>query len=137
MGFSKSLTGFKLGALLVQVNWIEVTGKLPLLLFRNASAVRYEIYYVVNFRVDSFGWHSAPIKFKVRINGEETENSMILESYREKHGTWHEIPGGEFSVNVDSDEGSVEFGMYEVESSWWKGSMVLVGVKIKPIQLIQ
>ncbi|KAI4296955.1 hypothetical protein L6164_036871 [Bauhinia variegata] len=125
-------TGFKQSALLVQVNWLEVTGKLPVSLFRSGSATKYEIYYAVNFRVDAFGWHSAPIRFKVRVNGEETEKSMILEPYREKYGVWQEIHGGEFSVSdvVDNGDGEVKFGMYEVDSDWWKGSMVLAGVKI-------
>ncbi|KAF7842543.1 putative F-box protein PP2-B12 isoform X2 [Senna tora] len=143
------LIGFNQCALLVQVNWIEVTGKIPLsLLYRASSPTRYEIYYVVKFRVDAFGWHSAPIKFKVRLNNNnnnnnngkeeeeeeeesEYEKSIIFEAYRKKQEEWHEIPGGEFSVS--KKEGFVEFGMFEVESAWWKGNMVLAGVKIKAI----
>ncbi|KAF3958685.1 hypothetical protein ACB098_07G051500 [Castanea mollissima] len=127
------LTGFKDGAVLLQVNWIEVTGKIPSSNFsKEAPASKYEIYYIVKFKVDAFGWHSVPIKFKVRINGEETVKSMNLESYREKNDVWHEIPGGEFSVVKERSAGNVEFGMFEVESDWWKGGMVLAGIKIKP-----
>eukprot|EP00261_Vitis_vinifera_P037268 XP_019078511.1 PREDICTED: protein PHLOEM PROTEIN 2-LIKE A5 [Vitis vinifera] len=120
--------GFKEGMLLLQVNWIEVKGNLNI---TPTEDTKYEIYYMVKFRVDAFGWHSAPIKFKVRHKGEETHsNIMILESYREKHDVWHEIPGGEFSV-ASKDPVNVEFGIFEVDSDWWKGGMVLGGVKIK------
>ncbi|GMY34944.1 protein phloem protein 2-like a2 [Fagus crenata] len=126
------LTGFKDGAVLLQVNWTEVTGKVSTNAFKMvAPASKYEIYYIVKFKVDAFGWHSVPIKFKVKINGKETVKSMILESYREKNDVWHEIPGGEFSV-VTETTGNVAFGMFEVESDWWKGGMVLAGIKIKP-----
>lgn len=118
-------------AVLLQVNWLEVTGKIDL----NNSFVAnqaYTIYYVIKFRADAFGWHSAPIKFKVRVNGEETgHETHVLESYRVKHDEWHEVPGGDFVVPTKA-EGSVEFGMFEIDSDWWKGSMVIAGIKISP-----
>ncbi|KAK9268285.1 hypothetical protein L1049_010728 [Liquidambar formosana] len=127
----KRFVRFEEGALLLQVNWIEVTGKLELPSLKLGSTGKYKIYYMVKFRADAFGWHSVPVKFKVRHNREETQNRLLLESYREKHDVWHEIPGGEFSV-AGNNGGTVEFGMYEVESDWWKGSMVLGGIKVLP-----
>ncbi|CAN1806145.1 Protein PHLOEM PROTEIN 2-LIKE A5 [Linum perenne] len=125
----KRESGFKdVGAMLVQVNWIQVSGRVPMSWFVGR---RYEIVWVVKFRVDAFGWHSVPIKFKVRQgNGEEKVKSVVLEPYRKKHDVWHEISGGEFTV-AGRGGGVVEFGMYEVDSEWWKGSMVIAGVKIK------
>ncbi|KAK3041232.1 hypothetical protein RJ639_028492 [Escallonia herrerae] len=126
-------TQFSEGAMLQQVNWIEVTGKINLLLFKKRVTTTYMIHYIVKFQVDAFGWHSAPIKFKVRVNGKEVFcHSMILESYRVKPDVWQELPGGEFSVPNSITGGNVEFGMFEVESDWWKGSMVLAGIKISP-----
>ncbi|KAI5563234.1 hypothetical protein POPTR_015G120300v4 [Populus trichocarpa] len=123
--------GFDEGARLLQVNWIEVTGKLPSTMFNVASATKYGVYYVMKFQVDAFGWHSVPIKFKVRLNGQETVKNFVLESYKEKHDVWHEICGGEFTVSKNA-AGVVEFGMFEVKSEWWKGGVVLAGIKIKP-----
>ncbi|KAF8412714.1 hypothetical protein HHK36_000683 [Tetracentron sinense] len=120
---------FEIGAELIQVNWIQVTRELDL--FKLVALKTYEIYYVVKFKVDAFGWHSAKIKFKVKANGEEDERSEILESYKNRHNVWHEIYGGKFTVPADGT-GTVEFGMYEVATAWWKGSMVLEGVKLKP-----
>lgn len=96
-----------------------------------ASAKMYEIFYVVKFQVDAFGWRSVPIKFKVKHNGEERVRSVMLQAYREKQEEWLEIPGGDFAVS-DDNFGAVEFGMFEIESDWWKGGMVLAGIRIKP-----
>lgn len=124
-------------------------------LFKNGST--YGIYYVVKFRVDAFGWHSAPIKFKLRLNysnnnigkeeekedsddnDDDDEKSINLEAYREKQEIWHEIQGGQFSIISNHNfvnDGFVEFGMFETESAWWKGNMILAGIKIKAINNI-
>ncbi|CAK9187152.1 unnamed protein product [Ilex paraguariensis] len=121
--------GFQEAAVLLQVNWIEVTGKFDLnKLFRNTT---YNIYYAMKFHDDAFGWRLSPIKFKVGIAGEVSEVIHELESYRAKQNKWHEVPGGEFTVPNDT-AGSVEFGMFEVDTQYWKGCMVLGGVLIKP-----
>ncbi|KAK2991704.1 hypothetical protein RJ640_019496 [Escallonia rubra] len=57
---------------------------------------------------------------------------MILEPYRVKPNVWQELPGGEFSVSVSITGGNVEFGMFEMETDWWKGGMVLAGIKVNP-----
>ncbi|KAH9747395.1 hypothetical protein WN944_011859 [Citrus x changshan-huyou] len=129
---TKLLAGFEEGSMLLQVNWIEVTGKLPIISSMAALTPKaYEIFYIVKFRVDAFGWHSVPVKFKVRVNGEEKVKSVMLQLYREKQEEWQEIPGGDFAVPRDT-VGTVEFGMFEIESDWWKGGMVLAGIVIKP-----
>ncbi|CAI0425294.1 unnamed protein product [Linum tenue] len=106
-----------------------VTGRLPASLF---AGKKYEVVWLVKFRVDAFGWHSVSVKFKVRQSneGEEKVRSVVVEPYLQKHKVWHEIFGGEFTVQAAG--GVVEFGMYEIETKWWKGCMVLAGVKIRP-----
>ncbi|KAK4254701.1 hypothetical protein QN277_010044 [Acacia crassicarpa] len=142
------MIGLKEGAWLVQVNWIEVTGRVKKAELYKGAAKTYGIYYLIKFRADAFGWHSIPIKFKLRVTAsksaqttghshntiieQEDGKSMNLEPYREKQEVWHEILGGQFSVS--NCDGFIEFGMLEVESAWWKGNMVLAGVKIKPLQ---
>ncbi|KAJ4827515.1 hypothetical protein Tsubulata_038361, partial [Turnera subulata] len=115
-------TGFNEGVMLLQVNWIEVTGKLSTSNLMVPPNTKCEVRYVMKFQVDAFGWHSVPIKFKVSLNGKETLKSVLLEPYKEKHGVWHEISGGEFTFPGNST-GAVEFVLLEVESSWWKGGM--------------
>ncbi|XP_068653975.1 uncharacterized protein PHLOEM PROTEIN 2-LIKE A4-like [Aristolochia californica] len=126
----------QLGAELLQVNWVQVSGKLDCLKINNffhlSQPKTYEIFWVVKFNVDAFGWHNVPIKFKVASDGSQlAQRRENLEPYRKKNNKWHEIRGGEFSFGHGS-KGTVYFGMYETESDWWKGSMVLAGVKIKP-----
>ncbi|WCJ28482.1 hypothetical protein M5689_010179 [Euphorbia peplus] len=124
------LTGSKEGAVLIQVNWIEVTGKIPIKLEDN-NPKKLQIIYMLKFREDAFGWHSVEIKFKVKFNGKEEIKNHNLELIRDNEKmTWHEINGGDFTVEKDGD---LEFGMFEVESDWWKGGIVLAGIKIKPI----
>ncbi|GFS44881.1 hypothetical protein Acr_00g0092610 [Actinidia rufa] len=121
---------FEEAAVLLQVNYLAVTGELDLR--RYTAGTTYELYYVVKFRADAFGWHSAPVRSRVKVNGEEAVwKNLNLESYRVKPDVWHEVPGGEFTVSSNKG-GRLEFGMYEIETTWWKGSMVLAGVQIKP-----
>ncbi|XP_057972723.1 protein PHLOEM PROTEIN 2-LIKE A2-like [Malania oleifera] len=101
-------------------------------------SMKYTIYYIVKFKANAFGWHSAPIKFKVKMNGEEERvESIVLQPYREKQEEWHKIRGGEFWVSKDitttgNNHGHVEFGMFEIDTDWWKGGMVLAGIVIEP-----
>lgn len=72
------------------MNWIEVTGKFD---FNHLNPnERYQIVYVLKFKVDAFGWHSCPVKFKLTTaDGQATEISEILEPYRKLSDIWHEI----------------------------------------------
>lgn len=117
--------------MLVQVNWIEVTGKLTVTGSMEAGGREYEMMYLMKFEADAFGWHSAPLKFKVKVNEEvESVKSVLLESYKNKPNQWHEICGGVFSFS--SVQSVVEFGMFEDETDWWKGGLVLGGISIRP-----
>ncbi|KAG9458716.1 hypothetical protein H6P81_003224 [Aristolochia fimbriata] len=136
-GYSK----FRIGAELLQVNWIQVTGKLDtgkITKFfhpsRDQVPKTYEIFWVMKFNVDAFGWHNVPIKFKVATDGSQPAQRIEnLGVYRKRNNIqWHEIRGGVFTVGHGSKSGNVYFGMFETESVWWKGSMVLAGLKIKP-----
>ncbi|XP_052174877.1 uncharacterized protein PHLOEM PROTEIN 2-LIKE A4-like [Diospyros lotus] len=121
----------KEAAMLIQINWLAVTGKIDMK--RLEAGKTYTVYYIVKFQVDAFGWHSVPVQFMVRVTGKEyAQKSAKLEQYQAKPDEWHEVPGGEFTAPSDGEgAGSVEFGMFEVDSDWWKGGLVLAGVKIK------
>lgn len=139
------LTGFEEAAILQQVNWLEITGKFDL---HNASSTMtlsrsYKVYYVLKFNEDAFGWNHAAIKFKVKLHDDDEgilsqentkpcEMEINLQPYREKPGLWHQIPVGEFKLRKAITALNVEVGMFEVETDWWKGSMILGGIKIKP-----
>lgn len=132
------LAGFEEGARLQQVNWLEVTGRFELMTSSiTKMAGQYKVYYVMKFNEDAFGWSHAVIKFKVRLHDERdggaySEMEVNLQQYREKPGTWHQVYVGEFNVVGNASSVNVEVGMFEVETDWWKGSVVLGGIRIEP-----
>ncbi|KAK8952493.1 putative F-box protein PP2-B2 [Platanthera zijinensis] len=129
---------FEIGAELIQVNWLEVNGALDLQKFPLDPLKAYEIVYVVKFMADAFGWHAPPITFEVcsAWDGKKSRRAETLEHYylkEEKKKSWIEIHGGEFSLpSAASNYNKIEFGMNEVKTEWWKGGIVLEGVKITP-----
>ncbi|KAL3523007.1 hypothetical protein ACH5RR_015841 [Cinchona calisaya] len=130
-------TGFVEAALLDQVNWLEVTGKLDISSMKLAMDKTYTVYYILKFTVDAFGWHSVPIKFRVKKdNAQEIKpTELLLEPYRKKPNEWHEIPVGKLNFVEDKETqviSVIEFGMFEVDSDRWKGGMVLGGIKFMP-----
>lgn len=132
--------GFEEGAALQQVNWLEVTGRFELV----TSSIRkipreYKVYYVMKLNEDAFGWNHAVVKFKVKLEDERdggayySEMEVNLQQYRDrKPGTWHRVCVGEFNVVGNGSSVNVEVGMFEVETDWWKGSVVLGGILIEP-----
>lgn len=92
----------------------------------------YQIFWVVKFKVDAFGWHLSPISFGVANAGNKNRTNKLLEDNKNKADVWHEIYGGEFTMSPGSMSTTVEIGMFEVQSDWWKGSMILAGVILKP-----
>ncbi|KAG6382411.1 hypothetical protein SASPL_157919 [Salvia splendens] len=91
------------------------------------------LYYMMKFNEDAFGWSHAPIKFKVKLEGgNESEVKVNLHKYREKPMMWHKVYVGEFNVVGDGSSMTVEVGMFEVETDWWKGGAILDGVRIEP-----
>lgn len=117
------------------MNWLEVTGKFELVTF-SVVPKSYKVYYVMKFNEDAFGWSHAPIKFKVKWHDGESEMEVNLQRYREKPMTWHKVYVGEFKVVGDGSSMKVEVGMFEVETDWWKGSMILGGIRLEPDLLI-
>ncbi|KAG9438936.1 hypothetical protein H6P81_019101 [Aristolochia fimbriata] len=144
---------FDHAAELVQVNWLEVVCKLEWWKMEKSfffffdveglepkTKMTYEISWVIKFNVDAFGWHNAPVKFKVPWEDEEGRvqwwtKEQNLEQYMKKgigKGRWLELPGGEFTVDVCGKSAPVAFGLFETETDWWKGGLVVAGAKIKP-----
>ncbi|XP_068655591.1 uncharacterized protein PHLOEM PROTEIN 2-LIKE A4-like [Aristolochia californica] len=130
----EQLLQFNTGAELLQVNWLEVICKLDCSKIKNyfdaSESKTYEIFWVIKFNVDAFGWQKAPVKFKGVSNGHHWHRAGNLDHYM-KDNHWHEIYGGEFTVEPGKNT-EVDFGLFETETDWWKGSIVIAGVKIMP-----
>ncbi|KAH7679124.1 Phloem protein 2-like protein [Dioscorea alata] len=105
---------------LIQVCWLEVKGILNLEETQHLLPNKtYELFYIIKFEVDSFGWDDGQFHFIY----------LVVCIY--KKNKWHKVLGGEFTVG-STMRGNVKFGMYEIETLWWKGGMVLHGLLIEP-----
>lgn len=115
------------------MNWLEVTTNLNMSkLGLSLPSTTCQIFWVVKFKVDAFGWHLSPVSFGVASDGKKNRTSKMLEDYKNKTDVWHEIYGGEFTISPGSTSTTVEIEMFDVQSDWWKGSMILGGVILKP-----
>ncbi|KAL4200795.1 hypothetical protein AMTRI_Chr02g212920 [Amborella trichopoda] len=119
---------------LLQVGWLEINGTFDMSKLKVGE--EYEIVYVMKFKVDAFGWNRSPVKFSVSVcNQERKEKAVLMEEYKEsstkRPQEWFKIVGGDFKV-PENNNGEIEFSMYDVGSEWWKGSLVLGGVKLRP-----
>ncbi|KAG9438935.1 hypothetical protein H6P81_019100 [Aristolochia fimbriata] len=120
------------GVQLVQVNWIQVTGSVDCSKLSSPIIPKtYEIIWEIKFNVDAFGWKNAPVKFKVATDRKQDVEVKNLFGIRKESGQWHQVQGGEFVVDGSCIDGKINFGMFETESDWWKGGMVLRGVRIR------
>ncbi|XP_073100636.1 uncharacterized protein PHLOEM PROTEIN 2-LIKE A4 isoform X2 [Elaeis guineensis] len=130
VGLDESRLKFQEGAELIQVNWVEVKGKLEAA--KLSPSKTYEVFYIIKFKADAFGWHSSPITFEVKApHGNRNAKTELLEPYRKICNVWHEVHGGEFTLTSNTGA-NVEFGMSGDGSGWWKGGMILGGIMIKP-----
>lgn len=128
------VAGFEEGAMLQQVNWLEVRGELGA--ERLSVGRSYKVYYVMKFDEDAFGWSHAPIYFKVKLQDEAIiSTEVMLQRYGEgeEAGKWHKVCVGEFKVVGEEGRGRVEVGMFETKTQWWKGGMILAGIRLHPI----
>ncbi|KAH7679137.1 Phloem protein 2-like protein [Dioscorea alata] len=119
------------GMELIQVCWLEVRGILNLEETQHlATNKTYELFYIIKFEVDAFGWDDGPVSLHlVTPDGRKSKRSHNFGEY--KRNEWHKVSGGEFTVG-STIKGNVRYGMYETETLWWKGGMVLHGVLIEP-----
>ncbi|XP_073000769.1 uncharacterized protein PHLOEM PROTEIN 2-LIKE A4-like isoform X2 [Typha latifolia] len=119
------------GAELIQVSWIEVTGKVEVKKLSHSTT--YDVIFHIKFKDDAFGWHHTPVIFEVvTLDGKKNRKSVVLETYRENKKL-QEINAGDFYLPPGHyDKEIVRFGMYEVESQWWKGGLILGEVELRP-----
>ncbi|KAJ0980804.1 hypothetical protein J5N97_009059 [Dioscorea zingiberensis] len=121
---------------LVQVNWLEVRGRIDLEHREKIFSPwkTYEIFYIIKFKNDAFGWDACPISLELKApNGQKVKRSEHFERYNKKSSEdWHHVFGGEFSTGPELKGSRVNFAMLENKTSYWKGGMILHGVQIKP-----
>ncbi|PKA56060.1 Phloem protein 2-like A9 [Apostasia shenzhenica] len=123
---------------LLQVSWLEVTGKLSL--DRLKKNREYTVKFKVELSPDHFGWEESPVYFMVRVGGEDRvwRKAYIGAHARSRPGEEFEVPATDrplkFEVPAMLGTGEkLEFGMYEIWRGRWKGGLVIREVIIQPV----
>ncbi|KAK6917030.1 Phloem protein 2-like [Dillenia turbinata] len=104
---------------LLQVSWLEVTGKVPL-----RGGKKYRVGFKISMKPDAFGWADLHVVIlaKVGTNGrlvpkKEALNYSKVEPF--------DFPQDGVEVEVPENGDDVHFGMYEVWSGKWKGGLLI------------
>ncbi|KAM0948667.1 putative phloem protein [Dioscorea sansibarensis] len=125
---------YEYGMELLQVCLFEAKGtldlaKTPGLLSPNQT---YELFYIIKFKDEAFGWQDLPVSFKIAPPGGQNKKIKSCDNFGAyEKNKWHKVFGGEFTVGSDL-HGKYKFGMYGIEALYWKGGLILHGVLIQP-----
>lgn len=123
---------------LITVCWLEIRGRIDIGML--SPSTLYAAYLVFKFAPDSYGFKNQPIEVRVGlVDGEATQRTVYLDvrregrdGYPERRGDgWLEIGLGEFFCEGDCD-GEMEVKVLEVRKLFWKGGLIIHGVKIRP-----
>jgi hypothetical protein len=119
------------GAELIQVSWLEVSGKV--------GPVHVGETYVVKFHIEvkdtGFGWTGTEVLVMAKIG---KKGPYKYKSVKLACGDKDRIPkeDGELKITVGSNQGEPEkdpdlhFGLYEVWSGKWKGGLIIKKAEI-------
>ncbi|KAL4186683.1 hypothetical protein AMTRI_Chr09g35160 [Amborella trichopoda] len=126
---------------LLAVCWFEVRGNWTLWLPHGSYSLLWRIK-VLNphgGRLRFLSWHK-PINFWLCLREGREENELIL---REKlamaelspscYERWFEFKVGEFMVKSSDEMVRLEFGVEELDCSFWKGGLLLDCVAVRPL----
>lgn len=133
---SRNDSRFEEVAALLAVIWLEVGGRIDCRVL--SVGCEYRVLFVLKFGEYPQGWNEKPVKFSVTTQeGKETESEhLLMERQRIGIGGWMEVVAGEFTAtaaeNNDEDSSYIEFCMKEVEAGYWKGGLLIDGVRIEP-----
>lgn len=120
------LLNFSQGAELVQVSWLEVSGKVPV-----EKGQSYKVEFDVEVKQDGFGWNGTEVLVMAKIG---KRGRYSYEPVTLTPGKPLTIPTKSLVVTVAPAELEPElhFGLYEVWSGKWKG-----GLEIKKAQILK
>ncbi|CAK7336983.1 unnamed protein product [Dovyalis caffra] len=104
---------------LVQVSWLELTGKT-----KEALPVgKYEIKFEVSLEQGAFGWNNCPVFMMAKIG--KTGKYKWIKINIADLGPDKKLVPPDFQIEVDrgSEDRKLYFGLYEVWSGKWKGGL--------------
>ncbi|XP_068657687.1 protein PHLOEM PROTEIN 2-LIKE A9-like [Aristolochia californica] len=120
---------------LLQVCWLQVSGKIPFDKFKNKAGT-YKVQFEVKLKPDAFGWSASPVYFLTKVGDKPYRWFKCSIPNKEKDGNQFPIPEKcEFTIGESETygKGEVIFGMYEIWRGKWKGGLDICEVHIKKI----
>lgn len=113
---------------LVQVSWLEVSGKVKV-----DKGQRYKVKFDVEVKQDGFGWNGTEVLVMAKIG---KKGSYSYKAVTLTPGKSLTIPTDEkplvVTVATQELEPELHFGLYEVWSGKWKG-----GLEIKKAEILK
>ncbi|KAM7257079.1 hypothetical protein ACFE04_012820 [Oxalis oulophora] len=97
-------------------------------------------YLVFKFVVGKKGFNRRPVQLHAHFEGSEDKNARTVyldpsadapRLSEEREGGWMEIEMGEF-FNNSGDDGTLVFGLLEVDNYIWKCGLVIEGIELRP-----
>ncbi|KAM7256808.1 hypothetical protein ACFE04_012549 [Oxalis oulophora] len=129
---------FSEAALLNCVWWLDVKGKIEAR--KLSPQTLYAAYLVFKFVDGKVGFNRRPVQLHAHFEGSEDKNARTVyldpsaDSPRlseEREGGWMEIEMGEF-FDDRGDDGTLVFGLSEVDNFNWKRGLVIEGIELRP-----
>ena len=112
---------------LVQVCWLEVTGK------AGAGSIapgKYKIKFEVSKKEDAFGWN-CPVYMIAKSGKKGRYSWKKIDVSTEVTTDKKELPP-DFEIDVKAtDDNTIYFGLYEVWSGKWKGGLKIHGAIVE------
>ncbi|KAJ7969289.1 Phloem protein 2 [Quillaja saponaria] len=117
---------------LIQVSWVEVTGKVPV-----KAGKKYEISFDVALKSDAFGWNGSQVLVMAKIGkgGKYSHKSAALDAPTRTPNQKFQVPVPKLEISVPENTENPElyFGLYDVWNWKWKGGLVIYNAVVKEI----
>ncbi|KAL4297371.1 hypothetical protein GQ457_12G001820 [Hibiscus cannabinus] len=118
--------------------WLEVKGRIETrILSPNTNYAAYLVFKLRNRRTT--GFRQRPVGMNVNVDGvgSREERRVSLDPrdesrhVRERGDGWMEAEMGEF-FNENGDDGTVEFSVKELDTSYHKRGLIIEGIELRP-----
>ncbi|XVF65109.1 hypothetical protein PTKIN_Ptkin09bG0220300 [Pterospermum kingtungense] len=118
--------------------WLEVKGEIETRIL--SSRTNYAAYFVFKLSMNRYGFSEGTVDLQVNVDGVEAGEvrSVFLDPPEdepqqalERGDGWMEIEMGEF-FNECGDDGTLEFSLWEVDTGYSKGGLIIEGIEVRP-----
>ncbi|XWS13463.1 hypothetical protein CRYUN_Cryun36dG0039300 [Craigia yunnanensis] len=118
--------------------WLDVKGKIETKIL--SSRTNYAAYLVFKLNTNRYGFSERTVGLHVNVDGIASAEvrsvyldppQIVPQQAQEKGNGWMEIEMGEF-LNECGDDGTVEFSLREVDTSYHKQGLIIEGIELRP-----